>query len=62
MAPGCATLGAAARGRHARYPTRTSLIAAHTLDLSAVLVTNNSRHFSYFQADRRQLEDWTGNP
>jgi predicted nucleic acid-binding protein len=39
-------------------PDADILIAAHAMELSAVLVTNNERHFRLFEPLGLQLENW----
>ena len=40
-------------------PDGDILIAAHALDLSAILVTNNEKHFRLFEPVGLQIENWT---
>lgn len=54
-----AQLWAFSRDQGFPLPDGDLLIAAHALDLEAVLVTSNTRHFLPFAEFGLQLEDWT---
>jgi len=55
-----AELWAYSRQQGMPLPDADILIAAHTIQLQAVLVTNNTRHFVLFQPLGLQLENWIG--
>jgi predicted nucleic acid-binding protein len=54
-----AELWAYSRSQAFPLPDADILIAAHAINLSAVLVTNNERHFRLFQPHGLQMENWT---
>lgn len=53
-----AALWAHSRREGEPLPDSDILIAAHAIELSAILVTDNTRHFRLFEPLGLQLENW----